>query len=219
MALTSCYAPMEYAGGGDFKDSTAVVYQYNEDGTVTGKKEFEYKSIRKLTVKETVFVPINPMALWAASFAGEDTESDSSGVSPETETPTPIDTNSALPNDTNAIPEVAEGPDTLVEMEITDKRFYIDDYIYKQKRLVTSYHGGSTIVKEQSKQKSKTREGCVILICRKSKIYNEFEELVFKENFNPFYHRSVRYVYDEGGKKLEKRKVKFYFKPKFRNYP
>ena len=111
------------------------------------------------------------------------------------------------------------GPDTLTDMEIVDKQFKIDDNIYIQRQRKTSYHGGASVVKEKTKKKSKFRDGCEIVVCKKSKVYNEYGDLVFKENFNFLYWRSVRMIYDESGGKLEGRKVRFYFKPKFRNYP
>lgn len=111
------------------------------------------------------------------------------------------------------------GPDTLTDMEIVDKQFKIDDNIYIQREKKKSYHGGASTIKEQTKKKSKFRDGCEIVVSKRSKIYNEHGDLVFKENFNFLYWRSVRMIYDESGGKLEGRKVRFYFKPKFRNYP
>ncbi|MBI1182866.1 hypothetical protein GC194_01250 [bacterium] len=178
LLMVSCYAPMTTGKKGSYKDSTLTVYQYNFDGSIKGKTEYEYISQRKTEVKETIFLPINPLAATDST-----------------------------------------GPDTLIDTEISDKRFYIDDNIYKQKQKKISYYDGAQIVKEKTKKRSKLRDGCEIVICKRTKIYNEYGDIVFKENFNPFYHRSVRRIYDEGGKKLESRKVKFYFKPKFRNYP
>lgn len=121
--------------------------------------------------------------------------------------------NAMAPND-------SVGPDTIAETEIKDKRFKIDDNIYKQKRKKRSYFGGSKeMLKEKTRQKSKFRDGCEIVICKRTKMYNEFGDVVFKDNFNFLYHRQIRKIYDEGGKRLENRKVKCYFKPKFRNYP
>jgi hypothetical protein len=179
LVTTSCYAPLISGKKGNYKDSTATVYQYNFDGTAKGKQEIEYKSARKTIVNETIFVPINALAA-----------TDSNGV------------------------------DTLTDTEMRDKRFKIDDNIYIQRQKKKSYFGGSSeMLKEKTRKKSKFRDGCEIVICKRTKVYNEYDDLVFKENFNFLYHRSVRKIYDEGGKRLENRTVKFYFKPKFRNYP
>lgn len=117
-------------------------------------------------------------------------------------------------------PNDSTGQDTISETEITDKRFKIDDNIYKQKRKKRSYFGGAkSMLKEKTKQRSKIRDGCEIMVCKRTKVYNEYGDVVFKENFNFLYHRVVRKIYDESGKRLENRKVKCYLKPKFRNYP
>ena len=121
--------------------------------------------------------------------------------------------NALAPSDSN-------GVDTLTDTETRDKRFKIDDNIFIQRQKKRSYFGGSTSMKkEKTRKKSKFRDGCEIVVCKRTKIYNEYEDLVFKENFNFLYHRSVRKIYDEGGKRLQNRTVKFYSKPKFRNYP
>ena len=100
------------------------------------------------------------------------------------------------------------------------RKIKIDDNIYKQKRKKRSYFGGAkSMLKEKTKQRSKIRDGCEIMVCKRTKVYNEYGDVVFKENFNFLYHRVVRKIYDESGKRLENRKVKCYLKPKFRNYP
>ncbi len=125
-----------------------------------------------------------------------------------------------LPINPALAPNDSVGPDTIAETEIKDKRFKIDDNIYIQRRKKRSYFGGSKEMrKEKTRQKSKFRDGCEIMVCKRTKIYNEFGDVVFKDNFNFLYHRQIRKIYDESGKRLENRTIKFYFKPKFRNYP
>lgn len=113
----------------------------------------------------------------------------------------------------------SSGPDTIAESESKIKQFKIDDNIYKQKLKRKSFYDGGEVKKEKTKIKSKVRDGCEIVIRRRTKIYNEYGDVVFKDNFNFLYWRQVRKIYDEQGKRLKNRTVKFYFKPKFRNYP
>ena len=111
------------------------------------------------------------------------------------------------------------GPDTIVGTEIFDKEFKIDNNIVTRRRKLKSYYGGSGILAEKTKQRSQIKDGCEIVISRRTKMYNEFGEIVLKERFNALWWRQVRLIYDPSGKKLQSRKVRFMFKPKFRNYP
>ena len=111
------------------------------------------------------------------------------------------------------------GPDTIVGTEIFDKEFKIDNNIFTRRRKLKSYYGGSGILAEKTKQRSQIKDGCEIVISKRTKMYNEFGEVVMKERFNGLWWRQVRLIYDPSGKKLQSRKVRFMFKPKFRNYP
>lgn len=182
LMLSSCYAPLEAETRRQkYRDSTLIVLERNMDGSIKSRKDYQFKSRRKTIISQEVYLPIDPMAMAAATDS--------------------------------------TGPDTLTDKEVVDKQFKIDDNIYIQREKLTSYHGGASVVKEETKKKSKFRDGCEIVVRKKSKVYNEFGDLVFKENFNFLYWRTVRMIYDESGGKLEGRKVRCYFKPKFRNYP
>lgn len=109
--------------------------------------------------------------------------------------------------------------DTVLDAEIIDKEFRLDENLVRQKRKLTSYYDGASIIKEKTKSKTKIKDGCEILIRKKTRIYDDQGLVIFKENFNFLYWRQVRKIYDEGGAKLETRTIKFMFKPKFRNYP
>jgi hypothetical protein len=192
IGLQGCYAPLTWGKKGSYKDSTLTVYHYNFDGSISGKTLFTYKSRRKSIVEFTEFLPVVTLA-----------------VNPDN---APPDTSGT---DTLA---VASGPDTLTAAITLDKRFYIDDNIYRQRQKKLSYYDGAEVVKEKTRKSSKLRDGCEIVMGKRSKMYDNMGAIIFKENYNFLYHRQVRYIYDESGGKLQKRKVKCQFKPKFRNY-
>lgn len=120
----------------------------------------------------------------------------------------------------NPVPDGdSTGPDTVEYATITHKRFRIDENIYVQKTKIRSFYDGAQAKKERTKKRSKFRDGCEIVTYKRTKMYDEAGKVVFKENFNFLYWRQVRKIYDEQGKRIKNRTIRFEFKPKFRNYP
>jgi len=195
-----------------YKDSMLTVYEKNPDGTYRSRKDIEFKSQRKRVIEEKRFMQGPSPYVFGGPLPTASTDS--------TASPEPvIDTLSADDSTSTEAEALEEISDTLVEAEILDKQFYIDDNIYIQREKFTSYQSGTSLEKEVTKKRSKFRDGCEIVTSKRTKIYNDRGDVIFKERFNMFYWRQVRIIYDEGGKKLESRVIKFMFKPKFRNYP
>jgi len=212
LLATSCYAPLTPPMRKQvYKDSTLTVYERYPDGSYRCRKDYEFKSARKTVIEEKRFVK-GPGA-YVFDDPRASIEDTLASPGPTTDTLNTEDSTTTVAAELNAM------SDTLTEAEITNKQFKIDDNIFIQRQRFTSYQSGTTLVKEKTRKRSKFRENCEIVTYKRTKIYNEFGDVVFKENLNPFYWRQVRFIYDEGGKRLEKRVVKFMFKPKFRNYP
>lgn len=210
--LSSCYAPMTPPmRKQSYKDSLLTVYEKYPDGSYKSRKDIEFKSQRKRVIEEKRFMKGPSIYVFGGPVS---TASSDSSATPAPE----IDTLSA--GDSTAVDSsMVDLPDSLMEAEIIDKQFYIDDNIYIQREKYRGYASGTTVLKEKTRKRSKFRDGCEIVTYKRTKVYNDRGDVIFKENFNPFYWRQVRIIYDESGKKLESRVLKFMFKPKFRNYP
>lgn len=198
-----------------YKDSTLTVYEKNPDGSYRNRKDIEFKSQRKKVIEEKRFMKGPSAYVFGGSIP---TASSDSALSPESPEPA-IDTLAADDSTSTEAIALEEVSDTLIEAEIRDKQFFIDDNIYVQREKLRGYASGTTILKEKTRKRSKFRDGCEIVTYKRTKMYNDRGDVVFKENFNFLYWRQVRVIYDESGKKLESRVLKFMFKPKFRNYP
>lgn len=230
-------AALDSAGAVEGLTNDEVLFERYPSGQFKSKKQIQYKSKRKTIIEEHVYRKVDIMNLFTgppppAPIDSSDIEEtpEETEVEPEDTSSTSVDTLSTPDPpvvtepepelvDSNYTPLIKLFTDTVVESEIRDKQFRTDENIYTQRRKKKTFFEGGEKLKEKTKKRSKFRDGCEILVMKRTKIYDEDENLVYKENFNPFYWRQVRFMYDEDGKKVGKRKLKFMFKPKFRNYP
>lgn len=229
---------LDSAGAVEGLSNEDVLLERYPSGQFKSKKQIQYRSKRKTIIEEHVYRKVDIMNLFTgppppAPIDSSDIEEEPEELEtePGDTSVTPLDTNQVVPDppvvdepevelvDSNYTPLIKLFTDTVVETEIYDKQFRTDENIYTLRRKKQTFFEGGKKLKEKTKKRSKFRDGCEILVMKRTKIYDEKENLVYKENFNPFYWRQVRFMYDEDGKKVGKRKLKCMFKPKFRNYP
>lgn len=239
MLAVSCYGPIETtkyvplsqiaksvpdSGAISVTPNEEIIYDYYPTGQFKTRRKYNYKSKRKTMVEEHRYRKIDMWIMFTGLPDEEPKDSaelyaDSVAQAADTMIQiAPIDTLTGEPIEPPH-PIFSLYSDTVVEAEIFDKQFRISENIYRQKRKLTSYHNGTKIIKEKTKKKSKFRDGCEIPIYIKTKMYDDEENLVYKETFCFLMWRQVKYIYDGDGKLAHKRVLKCMFKPKFRNYP
>lgn len=217
--------------------NTETLYEKYPSGQFKSRRTIEYKSLRRTVIEEHRYRKADILLMFTglpkeepkdtSAEAEEETDpGDSVAVLEPVEPKEPVDNNPGQVDTLQAVGDSASGDpllslftDTMVETEIKDKLFWTDDNSFTRRRKQRSYFdGGGELLKVKSRSRSKLRDGCEILVYQRKKVYNDEEQLVYKEHFCWLYWRQVRYMYTEEGKKV-KRVLKCQFKPKFRNYP